>query len=127
MEDRLRKEEQKVASLRQELNECTSKLLLLETSSRELKDEVEDKQKVIEGLKKDIDVQDEILIQKELTILKNEEELNEKLMKEALVAKEIVDDAVLRCTEAEEKVDLAEMKTKALEKQLEELINNDEQ
>ena len=127
LEDRLRKEEQKVASLRQELNECTSKLLLLETSSRELKDEVEDKQKVIEGLKKDIDVQDEILIQKELTILKNEEELNEKLMKEALVAKEIVDDAVLRCTEAEEKVDLAEMKTKALEKQLEELINNDEQ
>ncbi len=127
LEDRLRKEEQKVASLRQELNECTSKLLLLETSSRELKDEVEDKQKVIEGLKKDIDVQDEILIQKELTIVKNEEELNEKLMKEALVAKEIVDDAVLRCTEAEEKVDLAEMKTKALEKQLEEHINNDEQ
>ena len=61
--------------------ECTSKLLLLETSSRELKDEVEDKQKVIEGLKKDIDVQDEILIQKELTIVKNEEELNEKLWK----------------------------------------------
>ena len=39
-------------------------------------------------------MQDEILIQKELTIEKNEELFNEKLMKEALVAKEIVDDAV---------------------------------
>ena len=118
LEDRLRTEERKVESVRHELNECTSKLLLLETSSRELKDELEDKRKVIEGLKKDIDVQDEILIQKELTIEKNEELFNEKLMKEALVAKEIVDDAVLRCTEAEEKMDLAETKAKALEKQL---------
>ena len=62
-------------------------------------------------------MQDEILIQKELTIEKNEELFNEKLMKEALVAKEIVDDAVLRCTEAEEKMDLARRKRRR-EKQL---------
>ena len=47
LEDRLRTEERKVESVRHELNECTSKLLLLETSSRELKDELEDKRKVI--------------------------------------------------------------------------------
>ena len=81
LEDRLRTEERKVESVRHELNECTSKLLLLEILAR-LKDELEDKRKVI-GLK-DIDVQDEI-DPKELTIEKNEELFNEKLMKEALV------------------------------------------
>ena len=113
-EDRLLTEKQRCADLRKDLNEFAIKIVDFETKLRDARDQIVDKQKIIDGLKKDIEVQDEILIGKEELLEQKQIEFEEKLVKEALIAKEIVDDAVQRCTEAEEKLDVAEIRLKEL-------------
>ena len=64
-EERLAKEKEKVDELRKELDAYAVKMIDAKARLRETGDQCAEKEKIISSLKRDIEVQDEVLIDKE--------------------------------------------------------------